>query len=900
MNLRLRLIVAFFLLSVVPLGAVTFYSYRSNAGALRDAAQHEAEGLAGELTQRMQMVTAQLTERVGHLMDMNEAQPATVLTRNEPVQQTPATRTTKPAVTTPKPSSSGAKPSSSAANANSRAATKPSSATPSTAESGDAASAASSTEINTKVAEALGEVAMLFNNIELRGMRGEDPFRRGGGPPGGRGGTGGAQGRGANASAGSASSSDGARAEAARQGQRYTFQTAGQGSGSSPGTYTDRTPGSTPPRAGGRAGSPETPNPANTLPPPPPPPGRVTQPTLPGLPPVATVAGLDERIRIDMAPIRREMLKSMLPDGEFEKLSPEERQRVVAEVNQRMMGIAQGIRLGATEIQKRVNEAQREAAEANRTAAESKTRVVTIGPAKPANPAALPAPPAPPDVAPPTPPVTTPRTPETLRTPEARRAPETTRTPAPEAPAKPAVPTPPPPAPAAPAPSATQRKMAITGSKFDVRLERDGKVVNQVNAEINLPALMQTVFGTTRRDRGEVPFAVGKDGQIYTQLADDKAKVEALGAPAKPESAPGTFVTKDWVTVTTADPTGSGLKFGIARPVGDSMSELRRTTARNAGFGLGFIGLALIGIVPLSARLTKNLSSLSEGVKRIAEGDYRARVPVQSQDEIGRLATAFNQMAADVEKHQRAAVEQERIKRELELGRQIQHDMQPHGALTLGLTEIKGVSVPARAVGGDFFNYFQLSSGQIAMLVGDVSGKGVGAALLMANIQAALRTRLSMLQDLASLARELDVDIEASTPGPVYATLFVGILDPATRVLRYVNAGHHPQFVLKKDHSLERMTSTGLPIGLYAGRGYTEDRVQLTAGDVLFFYTDGCVEAESESGDMFGAERLEKLLSSLSPDSADDLLVKVEAAVAEFRGAREPFDDATMMAVRVG
>ena len=96
-----------------------------------------------------------------------------------------------------------------------------------------------------------------------------------------------------------------------------------------------------------------------------------------------------------------------------------------------------------------------------------------------------------------------------------------------------------------------------------------------------------------------------------------------------------------------------------------------------------------------------------------------------------------------MEKHERTAVEQERIKRELELGRQIQHEMLPHAPLRLGLTEIKGVSVPAREVGGDFFNYFELSNGQIALLVGDVSGKGVGAALLMANIQASLRTRLA-------------------------------------------------------------------------------------------------------------------------------------------------------------
>jgi len=257
-------------------------------------------------------------------------------------------------------------------------------------------------------------------------------------------------------------------------------------------------------------------------------------------------------------------------------------------------------------------------------------------------------------------------------------------------------------------------------------------------------------------------------------------------------------------------------------------------------------------------------------------------------------------MAEDVERHQRAAVGQERIKRELELGRQIQNDMLPHASLRLGLTEIKGVSVPAREVGGDFFNYFVLASGHVAMLIGDVSGKGVGAALLMANIQASLRTRLALGQDLSALAREIDYDIEDNSPGPVYATLFVGILDPSTRRLRYVNAGHHPQYVLRVQGGLERMASTGLPVGLFAGHGFVEQDVQLAAGDLLFFYTDGCVEAESESGDMFGAERLEALLLSSAVAGTDDVLTRVETAVNAFRGNREPFDDATMMAVKVG
>jgi serine phosphatase RsbU (regulator of sigma subunit) len=446
--------------------------------------------------------------------------------------------------------------------------------------------------------------------------------------------------------------------------------------------------------------------------------------------------------------------------------------------------------------------------------------------------------------------------------------------------------------------TAPMRKIALSGSRLDVTVERDGEVVRRANAEINLPNLLATVFTTTRRDKGEVPFAVAKDGRVYTPSDQDLSKVEALGDSVKNGRAPGTTMLPDWIVVTTADPTGSGLTFGIARPVGESLKDLRRRSARNAGLGFAFIGLALIGIAPLSSRLTRNLTTLSEGVRRIAHGDYSARVKVQSHDEIGRLAQAFNQMAEDVEQHQRAAVEQERIKRELELGRQIQHDMLPHAPLRLGLTEIKGVSVPAREVGGDFFNYFALADGRIALLVGDVSGKGVGAALLMANIQASLRTRLALGQDLAAIAREIDVDIEGNTPGPVYATLFVGILNPVTRELRYVNAGHNPQYVLRAGRTLERMTSSGLPVGLLAGHGYTEAAIQLAPGDVLFFYTDGCVEAENEQGEMFGAEKLEELL--VSATGTDDPMARVQAVITEFRGKREPFDDATMMVVRVG
>jgi serine phosphatase RsbU (regulator of sigma subunit) len=581
-----------------------------------------------------------------------------------------------------------------------------------------------------------------------------------------------------------------------------------------------------------------------------------------------------KRISIDLRPVRRALFDKMVADREaFDALPLEDKQKVFAQIEQQMAGVAQGIEVLQKELASRTG------------VVDVRTQDATGTPAPPPAPAA------------PAPPASTPGA-------SSRRAPAARPTTAPRStvrtripPAAAAAPAPPKP-PAAPA---MKRSTALSGRRLAVRVERDGQVVGQVNADVDLTKLLGTIFASTSRDRGELPFAVGESGELYAPNAAAKQQLQALQTSAiSAGSTPGTTVLAEWIVATTPDPTGSGLKFGIARPVGEALVDLQRTSARNAALGLGFIGLALIVIVPLSAGLTRNLETLSAGVRRIAEGDYSARVPVRSKDEIGRLALAFNKMAADVEEHQRAAVSQERIRRELELGRQIQHDMLPQAPLLLGLTEIKGVSVPAREVGGDFFNYFQLRDGRIALLVGDVSGKGVGAALLMANLQAALRTRLALGQDLASLAQELDVDIDRTTPGPVYATLFVGILDPITRRLRCVNAGHNPQYVLRLDGRLERMESTGRPIGLLSGGGYTEQVFDLAAGDVVFFYTDGCVEAEDATGDMFGSERLEAALAAAAGQGADQVMAHVEAEVSRFRAGVELQDDATMMVVKVG
>ena len=353
----------------------------------------------------------------------------------------------------------------------------------------------------------------------------------------------------------------------------------------------------------------------------------------------------------------------------------------------------------------------------------------------------------------------------------------------------------------------------------------------------------------------------------------------------------------EWIVV--ARQVESGLTFGIARPMAASLREIRRASVRTLSLGLLVIGIALVGIVPISHRMTRHLTSLSDGVRQLAGGDFRTRVPVRSKDEFGALAAAFNQMAADLERHQILVVEQERLRRELELSRLIQTEMLPRTGLRLGAAEIKGVSVPAREVGGDFFNYFVLPDGRLALLVGDVSGKGVSAALLMANVQATLRARLPLETDLATLAEGLDREIDKTTPRAVYVTLFIGILDLDGRMLHYVNAGHNPQYVLRQNGGTAAMTSTGLPIALFPGHGYHEATIDASPGDLLFFYTDGLVEAESDAGEMFGSDRLQALLAAERNQGVETVLARVENAVRTFRGGSEPLDDATMMVLRL-
>jgi serine phosphatase RsbU (regulator of sigma subunit) len=410
-----------------------------------------------------------------------------------------------------------------------------------------------------------------------------------------------------------------------------------------------------------------------------------------------------------------------------------------------------------------------------------------------------------------------------------------------------------------------------------------------------LRLLLRAIVSGAERRLGAVPFAVDALGRLYAPEPRDEELLLGLGvAPARRTVRRD---SEDWVIAERRD-SETGMVIGVARPVGEALRELRRTAGRNLALGLGLALVAAFGILPLSRRMTRHLGSLTDAAERLARGERDVRVSVPHGREFARLAETFNRMTRDLRENQERLLEQERLRKELEIGRRIQAELLPRGPLSSPFVEASGISIPAREVGGDFFNYFALPDDEVAILVGDVSGKGVPAALLMASLQATIRARLALESDLASLVDALDHELDTDRPLAPYCTLFLAVLRGRTGALRYVNAGHNTQFVLRRDGAVERLSSTGRPPGLYPGGGYEGCSVPLLDQDALFLFTDGLVEAEDESGEPFGADRLEALLRVNVAHGLAPLMSRVDAAVREHRGPREAADDATMVALR--
>ena len=313
---------------------------------------------------------------------------------------------------------------------------------------------------------------------------------------------------------------------------------------------------------------------------------------------------------------------------------------------------------------------------------------------------------------------------------------------------------------------------------------------------------------------------------------------------------------------------------------------------------------SLVAGVSLSRSITGAVHELYQGTEHIKEGDFSYRIPVKGSDQLAELGKSFNTMTENLSRLIVVAQEKERLESELAIAREVQNQLFPKDVPFTRTLELKGVCNPARMVSGDYYDFMSISENRLAFAIGDVAGKGISAALLMASIQSTMRTQLNITPDggapppsTALLVSNLNRQLYATTSPEKYATFYFALYDEATHSLTYTNAGHLSPILLR-GAEFHMMGSTGTVVGAFPIARYGEKTVPLERGDLLVAYTDGIVEPENAYGEMFGEERLKDLVIKYSHTDSSEIIARAMEAVVEWTGAGELQDDMTMVVAR--
>lgn len=388
----------------------------------------------------------------------------------------------------------------------------------------------------------------------------------------------------------------------------------------------------------------------------------------------------------------------------------------------------------------------------------------------------------------------------------------------------------------------------------------------------------------------------------------------------------------DWETVDTSNPAAISVQTRVSKLYNRLFGSLGEF-APAVEFSLLIVAIvfAVIELVALwiGARLTRTVTSavaqLYDATKHINRGDFSHRIPVKSSDQLAALANSFNSMTASIEKLVEEQKEKQRLENELVIAQEVQAQLFPQHISQLATLEVHGFCRPARTVSGDYYDFLAMDSDKLMLAVGDVSGKGISAALLMATIHSAVRAYslegIPVLRQpvavgagaesaviLASglqgaevspgtLLSLLNHQLYQSTPAEKYATLFLGIYDGQQREFLYSNAGHLPPIILGEDGSLRRLECGGTVIGLFDHRSYEEGSVQLRRGEIFLAYSDGVTEPENDFGE-FGEHRLIELVRDNRQLPLAKISEIVTAAVDDWIGANEQPDDVTLVLAR--
>ena len=318
---------------------------------------------------------------------------------------------------------------------------------------------------------------------------------------------------------------------------------------------------------------------------------------------------------------------------------------------------------------------------------------------------------------------------------------------------------------------------------------------------------------------------------------------------------------------------------------------------------------ALIAGFALAKSITGSVHALFIGTERVRQGDFTHKIEVKSEDQLGELAGSFNQMTASIEDLLRQAHEKKRLEEELRIAHEIQMSLLPQGPLTMPGVSVTALCVPAREVGGDYYDFLPLDGHRLGVLIADVSGKGTSAALYMAELKGLIlslsRIHTSPRELLVTANRIIAEHLDARS----FITMTYAVIDLRARTMTYARAGHTPLIYVPGPGGGTREARILAPDGLVLGlnidggimfeRLLKEETLPLHAGDLYLFFTDGISEAMNERDDCFGEGRLGRLIETHADLPSDQLRERVLREIEAFVGTAPQHDDMTMILLKI-
>jgi sigma-B regulation protein RsbU (phosphoserine phosphatase) len=308
-------------------------------------------------------------------------------------------------------------------------------------------------------------------------------------------------------------------------------------------------------------------------------------------------------------------------------------------------------------------------------------------------------------------------------------------------------------------------------------------------------------------------------------------------------------------------------------------------------------------VVLLSRMITTPIKALSKGSETIGKGNLDYRVEIHTGDELEGLANSFNRMSLDLKRYtaelRRTTAEKERVEKELEIARGIQQSFLPEAPPVVEGIDLAAMNLPAKEVGGDFYDFIPVGANKWGLVIADVSGKGVPAALFMALSRTLVRANVSDAVTASEAIRKTNDLIAENDRSNMFVTLFYGVLDPIKRTLTYVSAGHNPPIMLRRGgNDLFMLKARGVALGVVPDIGLEEKEINLDSGDVVVLYTDGVTEAINEREEQFGQERVIAIAEQNRNLSSSEIMQRIKDSVIEFSQGQPQFDDITLMILK--